>query len=129
MRVVLLIACALVVACGSKNETTPPEESVVKEPDHVEVDHILVGRLEAGKVDIAENACQQVVEIVSNAAGKKAHGFKLLGALHFVLQAGLFCNVTKHAAQCHRLVINKTAVHFAVNHYFPAGSGNKHGLC
>ncbi len=37
-----MIACAFLVACGSKNETAPPEETVAKEPDHIEVDHILI---------------------------------------------------------------------------------------
>jgi hypothetical protein len=43
MRVALLIACAFLLACGTKNESAPPEESAGKEPDHIEVDHILIG--------------------------------------------------------------------------------------
>mgnify|MGYP001827828109 CR=1 FL=1 len=44
MRVVLLSLMAFLVACGSKSETAPPGEPAVKEkePDHIEVDHILI---------------------------------------------------------------------------------------
>ena len=43
MRVALLIACAFVMACGTESEKPAEEKTLVKEPDRIEVDHILIG--------------------------------------------------------------------------------------
>ena len=90
--------------------------------------HLLARGFQFGQQDVADNPGEQVVEIMSNAAGQQPHGLKFLGAPQLLFHAQLFGDVPEKAPQCHGFSINKAAVDLAFDGNFPAVLAQENGL-